>query len=46
VAINDYGTKRDMYNELKFEPVSTSSLRMVVTRHKTCASGIQEWIIN
>lgn len=46
VAINDYGTERDMYNELKFEPVITKSVRMIVKRHQTCASGLQEWLIN
>jgi hypothetical protein len=45
-ALNEYGTKRDVYNEVNFEQVSTSSIRMVVKRHETCASGLQEWVLN
>lgn len=45
-AINNYGTERYMYNEVKFKPVITKSVRMIVKRHQTCASGLQEWVIN
>ncbi len=42
-ALNEYGTEKYKYNELSFEPVTTSSLRMYVKRHERCASGLQEW---
>tara|TARA_B110000037_G_scaffold43529_1_gene53562 strand:+ start:4882 stop:7266 length:2385 start_codon:yes stop_codon:yes gene_type:complete len=45
-ALNEYGTKRDVYNEVNFEQVTTRSMRMVVRRHETCASGLQEWVLN
>ena len=45
-ALNEYGTKRDVYNEVNFEQVTTTSIRMVVKRHETCASGLQEWVLN
>jgi len=43
VALNEYGTEKYQFNELRFEPVFTRSLRMYVERHETCASGLQEW---
>lgn len=42
-ALNDYGREKYQFNELRFEPVTTSSLRMYVKRHERCASGLQEW---
>ena len=45
-ALGEYGTGRYKYNEVKFEPVTTSSIMMIVKRQANCASGIQEWIIN
>lgn len=42
-ALNEYGTEKYQFNELRFEPVATRSLRMYVERHERCASGLQEW---
>jgi len=45
-AHGKYGTGRDVYNEVDFEPVTTRSVRMVAKRSGSCAAGIQEWVIN
>lgn len=45
-ALNEYGTMKHTYNRVNFEPVNTKSLKMVVERHETCASGLQEWVVN
>ena len=45
-ALNEYGTEKYKFNKLRFEPVNTTSLKMTVKRHSTCASGIIEWIVN
>ncbi len=42
-ALNEYGTEPYKFNELKFEPVTTTSLRMYVKRHEKCAAGLIEW---
>ncbi|MBE0673784.1 MAG: glycoside hydrolase family 127 protein [Bacteroidales bacterium] len=44
-ALNDYGVGKYMYNRVNFEPVKTTSLKMIVKRDGTCASGLIEWIV-
>lgn len=45
--LNEYATGKNMYNEVKFKPLITRSLKMVVNRgNNSCASGLQEWIVN
>lgn len=43
--IDAYGTAKDKYNEVKFEKVKTSGLRIEVKLQKEWASGIHEWIV-
>ncbi|OIN60318.1 glycoside hydrolase family 127 protein [Arsenicibacter rosenii] len=40
-----YGTAKDAYNEILFEPVRTSALRLDVQLPKEFASGIMEWMV-
>ncbi len=44
-ATDEYGIGKYMYNTVNFEPVKTNSLKMVVERNGSCASGLQEWIV-
>jgi hypothetical protein len=41
----NYETTKDKYNTVKFEPVITTALRLVVQLPKNDASGIHEWIV-
>jgi len=43
--LNDYKVEKDKYNELNFEKVKTSGLKLEVTLQKEWASGIHEWIV-
>ncbi len=43
--LDEYGTEERRYNEVRFEPVKTTSLKMVVKRQKKCACGLQEWVV-
>lgn len=38
-----YGTEKDRYNKVTFDPVKTTALRLVVQLPKENASGIHEW---
>jgi DUF1680 family protein len=40
-----YGTEKDKLNEVSFEPVETSALKLVVKLPKENASGVYEWIV-
>ncbi|MDE3250934.1 MAG: glycoside hydrolase family 127 protein, partial [Bacteroidota bacterium] len=40
-----YGTKKDKYNEVQFDPVVTTALRLEVKLPADNASGIHEWIV-
>lgn len=40
-----YGTAKDQYNALTFDPVQTSALRLEVQLPKEHASGIMEWAV-
>jgi hypothetical protein len=44
-ALDEFGTEKYTYNKLRFKPVTTSSLKIVAERHETCATGLQEWIV-
>ncbi len=41
--LSAYGTDKDKYNKVSFEPVATTALRMIVQLPKEAASGIHEW---
>jgi len=45
-AKNDYGTARDTFNELKFTPVRTKALKLVIVQQKDWSTGVQEWTVN
>lgn len=40
-----YGTSKDKYNEVQFDPVVTTALRLEVKLPANNASGIHEWIV-
>jgi len=42
----DYKIEKDKYNEVNFEKVKTTSIRMEVKLQKDWSSGIHEWIVN
>jgi DUF1680 family protein len=44
-ATTPYEIARDRYNTVKFEPITTTALRMIVRLPKNDASGIHEWIV-
>lgn len=41
-----YGTKKDQYNRVTFDPVKTTALRLIVQLPEDNASGINEWKVN
>ncbi len=44
-ATTPYEIAKDRYNTVKFEPVTTTALRMIVRLPKNDASGIHEWTV-
>ncbi len=44
-ATTPYEIARDRYNTVKFEPVTTTALRMLVRLPKNDAAGIHEWTV-
>jgi DUF1680 family protein len=42
-ALNDYGTKKDCYNNLNFQPVTTTALKITAQLQKGESGGIIEW---
>jgi uncharacterized protein len=42
----EYGRDKDRYNEVRFEPVTTSGLRLEVTMQPGFSTGIEEWKVN
>ena len=40
-----YGTKKDQYNILEFEPVTTTGLRLDIRQPDQFSTGVQEWIV-
>jgi hypothetical protein len=43
VNASPYGIEKDRFNTLRFEPVTTSGLRLEVTLQPQWSAGIQEW---
>jgi uncharacterized protein len=46
INLSNYKIDKDKYDELKFEKVKTTAIRMEVTLQKNWSSGIHEWEIN
>jgi hypothetical protein len=44
-ASGEYGVKKDQYNRLAFEPVTTAGLRLEIRQPDEFATGVQEWIV-
>ena len=44
-AKGTYGTKKDQYNILEFEPVNTSGLKLEIRQPDEFSTGVQEWIV-
>lgn len=42
---DEYGTAKDTYNTVKFEPVKTSALKLEIQSREKFAMGIHEWIV-
>jgi hypothetical protein len=42
-ASDPYGVEKDMFNRVKFRPVSTNALRLEVQCQKDWSAGIHEW---
>jgi hypothetical protein len=40
-----YGTKKDQYNVLEFEPVTTTGLKLEIRQPDKFSTGVQEWIV-
>lgn len=45
-ALMPYKVTKDAWDEVEFEPVTTSGLRMRIKLSKEFSSGIHEWIVN
>jgi len=42
---DEYGTAKDTYNTVRFEPVKTSALKIEIQSQEKFAMGIHEWIV-
>jgi hypothetical protein len=42
-ALGEYGTAKDVWNTVRFKPVTTTGLRLEVTMQKGWSAGLQEW---
>ncbi len=42
---DEYGTTKDTYNTVNFEPVKTSALKLEIQSQEKVAMGIHEWIV-
>jgi hypothetical protein len=40
-----YGTKKDQYNTVEFEPVTTTALKLDIRQPDEFSTGVQEWIV-
>jgi hypothetical protein len=38
-----YGVEKDRYNDVRFDPVTTTALRLEVTLQNEWSAGVQEW---
>ena len=45
-AKGEYGCKKDCYNSVDFEPVTTSGLKLVINLQKGESGGVIEWKVN
>lgn len=45
-ATGKYIISKDAWNEIKFEPVKTTTVRLQVKLNKDYSAGIHEWVIN
>jgi len=43
VGTSEYGTKRDQYNKVTFDPIETTGLRIELEMQPKFSSGILEW---
>ena len=41
-----FGTAKDRFNELEFNPVKTTALRLQVELQPQCSGGILEWRVD
>jgi hypothetical protein len=44
--LNSYGTDRNRYNSVRFSPVRTEGLRLILQLPEKFSSGIQEWKVS
>ena len=44
-AKGEYGTAKDRFNVLAFEPVTTSGLRLEIQLPRRASSGVHEWVV-
>jgi len=44
-AKGTYDTKKDQYNTLEFEPVTTAGLKLEIRQPDDFSTGVQEWIV-
>jgi DUF1680 family protein len=44
-ALGTYGTLKDQYNTLEFEPVVTQGLRIELRQPDDFSTGVQEWVV-
>ena len=42
---NPYGVELDKYNQVSFDSIHTSALRLEIKSQKEWAGGIHEWIV-
>ncbi|MFA6483970.1 MAG: discoidin domain-containing protein, partial [Bacteroidales bacterium] len=40
-----YGVKKDQYNTLEFEPVTTTALKLEIRQPDDYSTGVQEWVV-
>jgi hypothetical protein len=41
----DYGTMKDQFNRVEFEPVTTTGLRLEIRQPDDFSTGVQEWVV-
>lgn len=46
VALNPYETKGDKWNEVSFQPISTTAMRLVVKMKEGWAAGVRQWQVS
>ncbi|NQU85139.1 MAG: hypothetical protein HQ541_05200 [Mariniphaga sp.] len=43
---NEYGSEKNKLNDIEFQPVTTSAIKLEVQLSKDDSAGIHEWIVN